>query len=115
MFYCRSPIHHILDSTETVLAHEILPFDDNSDKKISFLREPTEFGADNCATHHICNNRVLFIGEIKKVTHIGVKRVGGIAEAVGMGTIQFWIKDKSGESEEITLHNVIYLPDCPKT
>ena len=55
---------------ETVLAHEILPFDDNSNKKFSFLREPTEFGTDNCATYHICNNRVLFIGEIKKVTHI---------------------------------------------
>ena len=48
------------------------------------------------------------------MTHIGVKGVGGIAEAVGMGTIRFWIKDESGESEEITLHNVIYLPDCPK-
>ena len=58
---------------ETVLAHEILPRDDNSDKTFSFLREPTEFSTDNCATHHICNNRALFIGEIKKVTHIGVK------------------------------------------
>ena len=45
------------------------------------------------------------------MTHIGVKGVGGIAEVVGMGTIRFRIKD---ESEEITLHNIIYLPDCPK-
>ena len=58
---------------ETVLAHNILPRDDNSDKTFSFLREPTEFGTDNCATHHIYNNHALLIGEIKKVTHIGVK------------------------------------------
>ena len=96
---------------ETVLAHEILPCNDNSDKTFSFLREPTKFGTGNCATHHICNNHTLFIGEIEKVTHIGVKGVGGIAEVVGMGTIRFRIKD---ESEEITLHNIIYLPDCPK-
>ena len=97
-----------------VLAHEILPRDDNSDETFSFLREPTEFGTDNYATHHICNNRALFIGKIKKVTPIGVKGVGGIAEAVGIGKIRFWIKDESGEFKEITLGNVIYLLDCPK-
>ena len=32
-----------------------------------------------------------------------------------MGTIQFWIKDTHGESEEITLHNMIYLSGCPNT
>ena len=99
---------------ETVLAHEVTPRDGIADTVFSFLSEPTEFGTDNCATHHICNNLALFIGEIRKVTNIGVKGVGGVAEAVGMGTIRFWIKDENGESEEITLHNVIYLPDCPK-
>ena len=105
-------VQHVL---ETILAHEImLEHKDTEDIMASFLNLTTEFGTDNRAMHHICNDITLFFGKIRKVANVGVKGVGGISEAVGVGTIWFRITNDNGISEEITLNNVIYLPDCPK-
>ena len=40
----------------------------------------TEFGTDNCATHHICHDKSLFVGEIRPISNIGVKGISGCAE-----------------------------------
>ena len=72
--------------------------------------KPTEFGTDNCATHHTCYEEDLYIGEIRDIGNVGVKWISGSAVAAGIGTVQFTIKDSKGEQEVVTLENVIYLP-----
>ena len=80
----------------------------------TFATKPTEFGTDNCATHHISYEKELFIGEIRDIGNVGVKGISGSAIAAGIGTIQFTIKDSKGEQELVTLENVIYLPQASK-
>ena len=55
----------------------------------------------------------MFIGEMTNITKIGIRGVGGIATATRIGTIHFDIINSTGQSESITLKNVIYLPECP--
>ena len=73
-----------------------------------------QFALDNCATHHVCSLFDLFIGKIIPAPHLGVKGINGVARAAGIGTIQFMIRNSLGKEEQITLHNVIYLPQAPK-
>ena len=80
----------------------------------AFLPEKPKFGMDNCATHHVCTDINMFIGEITKITNIGIRGVGGVAAATGIGTIQFNLLNSNSESDTITLKNLIYLPECPK-
>ena len=79
-----------------------------------FTQRVIELAMDNCATFHVCKDKFLFIGEIRQCPNIRVKGVSGIATASGIGTTRFTITSKTGENKEITLENVIYLPESPK-
>ena len=79
----------------------------------SFAPTRTEFGTDNCATHHICSQLELFIS-MDTSTNIGVKGVAGSSLAEGIGTVQFTITDEDGIAHTITLSNVIYLSSAAK-
>ena len=103
------PVRAIL---RTVMANETVSHTD--DQTFAFMPERPSFGTDNYATHHACNDISLFIGEIKKITNIGIRGVGGIATAAGIGTVEFILTSEDGIREKIQLENVIYLPDCPK-
>ena len=74
----------ILTNTSDVAMHS---------EDFSLNSNSTEFGTDNCATHHICSERELFVGEIKPISNIGVKGISGSAMAEGIGTIEFVIVD----------------------
>lgn len=56
------------------------------DDTYSFANEPTEFGTDNCATHHICSILGLFIN-MRTADDIGVRGVNGSSLAAGIGSI----------------------------
>ena len=56
----------------------------------------------------------MFIDEIRQCPNIRVKWVSGIATTAGLGKIRFTITSKTWEHKEITLDNVIYLPESPK-
>ena len=97
----------------------VLASDDQSTsapRTVAMLFEPTvvEFGTDNCATHHICNNLSLFISPPIEVENVGIRGVSGSVSAEGIGTIQFSLQDDDGKDHLITLSNVIYLPSAPK-
>ena len=78
------------------------------------MQRIVEFAMDNCARFHVCKDKFLFIGEIRECPHIKVKEVSGIAQVAGIESISFVITIKTGESKEIILYNVIYLPVSPK-
>ena len=78
------------------------------------MLEHTSFVINSYTTHQVYNDMELLIGEIKKITNIGIKDVGGVSVAVGIGKIQFTIKNQDEIRKNITLDNMIYLPDCPE-
>ena len=81
--------------------------------KMSFGSEPTEFGTDNCATHHICSRLDLFTS-MKSASTVGVTGVVGSIMASGIGTIQFTLLDSHNKRHVIKIDNVIYLPESAK-
>ena len=86
----------------------------NIDNDYSFGQRYTRFGVDNCATHHICSEKSLFIGVIRPCTNIGVRGISGSAIAEGIGTIAFTLTDSKGQKHHIEIENVIYLPSAAK-
>ena len=84
------------------------------DKLADFGDNEIEFGTDNCATHHICAEKSLFVGDITPLASVGVRGINGVSLAEGIGTVRFDVKDDDGKVHEITLHNVLYLPDASK-
>ena len=108
---------HVLSLETTVVLETIMAnmkITSTEKEAFAFLPEKAKFGLDNCATHHVCTDINMFIGEITNITNIGIRGVCGIAAATGIGTIQFDIIDSTGQSESITLKNVIYVPDFSK-
>ena len=80
----------------------------------AFLSDKPQFGIDNCATHHVCTDINLFVGEVTEISNVGIRGVRGVATALGIGTVEFYIISSESKSEKITLRNVLYLPNCPK-
>ena len=75
---------------------------------------PSEFALDNCATHHVCAQKELFTHIEEPTEAIGVQGVSGRSYAKGIGVISFRIKDDEGKHHDITLNDVIFLPDSRK-
>ena len=86
----------------------------NSDETLKFDDGGVEFGADNCATHHICADKTLFVGDVTLLDGVGVRGINGTSMAKEIGTIKFEMKDDDGKSHTITLENVLYLPEASK-
>ena len=97
---------------DTILANEEAPRD--LDNVTNFFPTKPEFGTDNWATHHVCNDMTPFIGKINKSINIGIRGFGRTSTVIGVGSMKFWLKNEAGKEKEITLHNSIYLPECPK-
>ena len=106
--YVPSTVKTVL---ETVLAHESIESDDST---FLFGWCLSHFALDNCATHHICNDKSLFTGPIQSISNVGITGVGGTVSPVGIESIAFTVRDCGDVDHPITLSNVIYLPDCPK-
>ena len=109
------PIQHsqlILTTDTYVLASNAVDHDNNN--AFNFVPTRTEFGTDNRATQHICGVRNLFC-TMRDPTHpIGVKGISGVSSAKGIGTIKFVLTDDDGQTHNVTLDNVIYLPGAIK-
>ena len=82
-----------MEAQATVLTHN----DDNTNTPFTFDLKPTEFGTDNCATHHICFQRDLFVAIMGPESSIGVRGVSGSSTAEGIGTVKFRLKDGDGK------------------
>eukprot|EP00957_Ditylum_brightwellii_P208704 15358599-Ditylum_brightwellii.AAC.1 len=73
-----------------------------------------EFGIDKCTTGCVCKNKHLFKELRETPPGVGIVSIGGISKPSGIGTIVFTITESKGASHEITLENVLYIPDTPK-
>ena len=54
----------------TILANERIG--EPQDEGFQFLPKQVEFAVDNCATHHVCNDKKLFFGEIKTLENLAI-------------------------------------------
>ena len=99
-----------------IKTHEALTLSATSKEDLDFTLgfECTSFGIDNCATHHICGERNLFIEPMAIISNVGVKGIAGSLPAEGIGTVSFVIKDDNGKVHSIILHKVIFLPSAAK-
>ena len=50
---------------ETILANPSIESSD--DETFDFIPKGVEFAMDNCTTHHVCNDKTLFVGSIKLI------------------------------------------------
>ena len=87
----------------TVVGYKVVALSnatDDDELTVNFAasNEPTEFGLDNCAKHHICTNKRLFTNIIIPKKEIGVNGVTGSLTAEGIGTVQFRMQDDNENS-----------------
>ena len=102
-----------MSNDKTIIALANNPKDSTSDIVDMFIGQ-VSFGMDNCATHHISNDKSLFICKPEPRTKIWVTGVSGNCQAAGVGTIKFNVTADNDDKQFITLDNVIYLPQCAK-
>ena len=88
--------------------------DEVTNANVDFDEATAKFGVDNCATHHLCGEKPLFI-DLKDIDDsILVNGISGSKAAKGIGTVKFMILDLKGVYHEIVLENVVFLPGAVK-
>jgi hypothetical protein len=78
----------------------------------SFVTDSSFWVCDNLATGHICNDKMLFIGDLVPSIYI-VGAATGSLEPTLMGTVQLQITDNNGTKHSFTPAHVNYMPTSP--
>ena len=60
------------------------------------------------------SDKRLFVGDIRPMNSVSVRGINGESLVEGIGTVRFRISDAEEEEHEITLENVLYLPNTSK-
>ncbi len=85
----------------------------NDCKQSNFFDTDSSFWVwDNLVTGHICNNWILFTGDLV----LSIFEIGSASETSTptlMGTIILWLTDNEGEKHSFVLNNDNYLPNSP--
>jgi len=68
---------------------------------------------DTGSSHHVINDRSLFINDINPIQNVYLNGVGGRIQAVGHGSVNFRVTDDDGVPCDLILHDVLYVPDSP--
>jgi hypothetical protein len=68
---------------------------------------------DTCTSETIVRHKELFVGKIQPCKNLLVQGVGGHLKASGYGTIKIRITCDEGNTHDLLIHNVIYLPESP--
>ena len=69
---------------------------------------------DNSANVHICNQRNMFVGDIRTVSNQQVATIGGKGhQPSGIGTVKWIWRDNFGKSHEYLVDDVLFFPQSP--
>ena len=80
----------------------------------SFDTDSSTIVCDNSANFSICNDKRMFVGDLKQVTKHKVATIGGKGHAPsGLGTVKWRWVDDNGKSHEYLIHDVLYFPQSP--
>jgi Retroviral aspartyl protease. len=68
---------------------------------------------DTGSSHHIINNRSVFVGALKLVHNLFLNGIGSQIKAEGYGTVKLRVFDDNGQLHHLVIHDVLYVPDSP--
>ena len=54
------------------------------------------------------------VSDYKPISNFSIDGIGGVVQAIGIGTLKFAVKCKSGKNVELKLKNVLVVPDCTR-
>jgi len=93
----------------------VLNLDDKIQREtVSFDTDSSHIICDNSANVHICNDKSLFIGDIRKTDRHYVATIAGQKSAASaMGTVRWKWKDDDGKTHSYDVHDVLYFPTSP--
>ena len=84
------------------------------DQSLAFDTDASTIICDNSANVHICNDKSMFEGEIKRTNQHSVATIGGSKNSsAGMGTVNWRWKDDHGKSYTMKIKDVLFFPDSP--
>ena len=95
--------------------HTVLNLDDKvQDETVSFDTDSSHIVCDNSANVHICNDKSMFIGDLRKTDKHYVATIAGQKSAASaMGTVQWKWKDDNGKQHSYDIRDVLYFPTSP--
>ena len=71
------------------------------------------FVVDSGSSDHLCNDKSLFVGDIRPIPGVTLQGIGGVIRAEGYGTVKFFVYDDEGRRHTFRVHNVLYVPAAP--
>ena len=54
------------------------------------------------------------VSDYKPISNFSIDGIGGVVQAIGLGTLRFTVKTKSGAYVELKLKNVLVVPSCTR-
>ena len=103
----RKPVFHVLNT--------VLNLDKRlQDRSLSFDTDASTIICDNSANIHICNDKSMFVGAIRRTDKHYVATIGGNKNAATcMGTVRWTWKDDVGTQHTFDIHDVLLFPQSP--
>ncbi len=99
-----SVFNTVLNIDDITAQHSTINFDSDASLVI----------CDNSANVHVCNDKNMFVSEIRPLQSHVVATIGGLEnQAAGIGDIQWGWKDHSGQNHTYCIRNVLYFPKSP--
>ena len=84
------------------------------DQSLSFDTDSSIVICDNSANVHVCFDKRMFIGELRRTDKHYVATIGGSKNvAQGMGTVRWRWRDDSGKVYAMEIKDVLYFPQSP--
>ena len=83
-------------------------------ESVSFDTDSKSAVCDNSANVHVCNQRSMYVGEIKPIESHKVATIGGKGHSpAGIGTVSWSWNDDVGHKHEYLVQNVLFFPQSP--
>ena len=97
----------------------VLNIDNRTDRSsrrntFTFDSDSSTVICDNSANVHICNDKGMFIGDLRPANNQTVATIGGKSNVPGdIGTVQWTWRDDDGTSYKILVQDVLFFPASP--
>ncbi len=109
-FFSVQDTMHTLNGFTTFAYSTLVSVQENT--MTSFDTDSSFWVCDNSAIRHICNNNILFIGDLVSSIYIVVAATGTL-EPTLMATVQLQITVDNGTKHTFTLTHMNYMPTSP--
>ncbi len=84
------------------------------DQSLNFDTDSSIVICDNSANVHVCFDKRMFIGELRRTDKHYVATIGGSKNvAQGMGTVRWRWRDDNGKEHAMNIENVLFFPQSP--